>query len=267
MVMDIDAHRTRRARARLMAEWLGISPGLFGATVVVGLIGGGIGALYLLAVHTLQRWLWPTQWSGAVGFAILGGTGLVVALMYKFLGSPGDVELLVDNIHVSGGPSNVRTLRTLVPASLLTISAGGAAGPEAPLVTTTGTLAAWLARHRRASIADTRTLTIAGMAAAFTVLFGAPLGSSLFALEILHRRGLQYHEALVPAIAGALSGYGIYTLLTRADLTPVWNVGKAGGGSVMRPMDLALAVGAGVVGALVAVVFTYLTLGLRHVFR
>src|SRR5690242_16569077 len=163
MVMNIEPHRTRRARARLMVARFGISPGLFGATLVVGLIGGGIGALYLLAVHTLQRWLWPTHWSGVVGFAVLGGTGLVVALMIKFLGTPGDVELLVDNIHVSGGPSNIRTLRTLVAASILTVSAGGAAGPEAPLVTATGSLAAWFARQRRASVPDTRILTIAGM--------------------------------------------------------------------------------------------------------
>ena len=44
-----------------------------------------------------------------------------------------------------------------------------------------------------------RILTITGMAAGFTVLFGAPLGSAVFALEILHRRGLEYYEALMPA--------------------------------------------------------------------
>ena len=43
-------------------------------------------------------------------------------------------------------------------------------------------------------------LTITGMAAGFTVLFGAPLGAALFALEILHRRGLEYYEALMPAL-------------------------------------------------------------------
>src|SRR5689334_24521385 len=126
----------------------------------------------------------------------------------------------------------------------MTISAGGAAGPEAPLVTTCGTLAGLVARRRRLTLTETRCVTIAGMAAAFTVLFGAPLGSSLFALEILHRRGLQYHEALVPAIVGSLSGYGIYTLLTQADLTPVWNVPRAGGGDIIHPIDLLLALGA-----------------------
>jgi H+/Cl- antiporter ClcA len=247
---------------------VGVSPLLLALSLVVGVVGGALGALYLLLLHVLQRWLWPDEWMGhgahaAIGIAILGGVGVGVSLLTRVLGSPGDVELLVDNIHVAGGPSDVRTLRSVVPASLLTIASGGAAGPEAPLVTTTGTLAAWVARTRNAAVADTRALTIAGMAAAFSVLFGAPLGSALFALEILHRRGLQYHEALVPSIIGGLSGYGMWAVLTRAQLAPVWNIPDAG---AIHAVDLLLAIGAGVVGALVAVVFTYLTLLLRRGF-
>ena len=51
------------------------------------------------------------------------------------------------------------------------------------------------------------------MAAAFTVLFGAPLGSAIFALEILHRRGLEYYEALLPALIGALAGFVVFVVL------------------------------------------------------
>ncbi len=257
---DRSDHRAERGADRAVA---GVEPRLLLCSIVVGTGGGALGALYLLALHLLQRVLWPEHWNGPIGFAILGGVGIAVAAGTRLLGRPSDVELLVDNIHVSGGPSEVRSLRSLVPLSLLTIVCGGAAGPEAPLVTTTGTLAAWFARSRRATVDDTRVLTIAGMAAAFTVLFGAPLGSALFALEILHRRGLQYHEALVPAIAGSLSGYGVYALCTRTRLTPVWHVAEP---KVVQPVDLLIAVGAGIGGAIVAVVFTYLTLGLRRGF-
>jgi hypothetical protein len=154
-----DATAAARARVRRLRAVLGISPSLLGLTLMVGVLGGALGAAYLLALHLLQHVLWPSHWHGATGFAVLGGVGVAVAVLTRFLGSPGDVELLVDNIHVSGGPSSVRTLRSLVPASLLTIAAGGGAGPEAPLVTTTGTLAAWLARTRRAAVAETRILT------------------------------------------------------------------------------------------------------------
>ena len=242
---------------------VGLSPGLFLATLLTGIASGIVGALYLLAIHLLQHALWPDNWGSAATFVVLGVTGLAVVLIALVLGSPGDVELLVDNIHVSGGPSNVRSLRSLVPMSLLTIAAGGAAGPEAPLVTTCGSLASFIARMRRLSVVEMRCVTIAGMASAFTVLFGAPLGSALFALEILHRRGMQYHEALLPSIIGSLSGYSVYVVLTETGLAPVWHIPSVG---ALRASDLLWATGAGIVGAVIAVVFTYLTLGLRRIF-
>ncbi len=267
---DMFSKPTReRLHARLRERFLdhgvvGMSPGLLGATVVVGLASGIIGAAYLLAFHLLQHALWPDRWGRAAEFGVLGATGLGVVIIGWLLGSPGDVELLVDNIHVSGTAPDVRTLRSLVPMSLMTISAGGAAGPEAPLVTTCGTLAGWLARRRNLSVEDARCVTIAGMAAAFTVLFGAPLGSGIFALEILHRRGMQYTEALLPAIVGALSGYVCYVVVTGADLVPVWHIP---GVDRLHGVDLLWAAGAGVAGAALAVVFTYLTFGLRRVLR
>jgi chloride channel protein, CIC family len=243
---------------------LGLSPGLLGLTLVVGIGGGLVGASYLLLIHVLQHVLSPDNFDSTELFLVLGGVGVVVVLLAKTLGNPGDVELLVDNIHVSGGAPSVRSLRSLVPMSAVTIAAGGAAGPEAPLVTTCGTLAGRLARVRRATAAETRCLTIAGMAAAFAVLFGAPIGAAFFALEILHRRGMQYHEALVPSLLGALSGYACSLVLTDAGAQPVWTIPSV---DSLRAVDLLWAAAAGVGGAVVAIVFTHLVLGLRRVLK
>ena len=46
----------------------------------------------------------------------------------------------------------------------------------------------------------------------------APTG---FALEILHRRGMEYVEALLPARVGSLVSYGVYVLLTGHGLDPI----------------------------------------------
>src|SRR5579871_3245545 len=242
---------------------LGMTPAFLVATVCVGLAGGIVGSLYLLAIHFLQHVLWPDHYNSAVVFLTLALAGVVVVVVTRVLGKPGDIELLVDNIHVSGGMENVRELRSLVPMSVVTISAGAAAGPEAPLVTTCGTLASWFARRRRLTVVETRSITIAGMAAAFSLLFGAPVGSALFALEILHREGMEYHEALVPSIVGSLSGYACYVVATSNGLAPVWQIP---GVDTLRAVDLLWALGAGVVGALLAVAFTFAVLGLRRVF-
>src|SRR5262249_37447792 len=69
------------------------------------------------------------------------------------------------------------------------------------------------------------------------------------ALEILHRKGLEYYEAVLPACAGSLAGYGVYVTLTGRGLAPAWQVGAA----VVRlqPVGLPLGVAAGLGGALV----------------
>jgi H+/Cl- antiporter ClcA len=242
---------------------LGMTPAFLLVTIVVGIASGIVGSLYLLAIHSLQHVLWPDHYSSAAAFLTLALAGIVVVVLTRTLGKPGDVELLVDNIHVSGGMEGLRELRSLIPMSVVTISAGAAAGPEAPLVTTCGTLASWVARRRRLTVVETRSITIAGMAAAFALLFGAPVGSALFALEILHREGMEYHEALVPSIVGSLSGYACYVVATRNGLTPVWHIPDV---DKLHSVDLLWALGAGVVGALIAVVFTFAVLGLRRVF-
>jgi H+/Cl- antiporter ClcA len=222
---------------------------------VVGVAGGLVGAAYLAMLHLLQHGLWPGRRAATTQLIVLVSVGLTVALLTRLLGNPGDVELLVDNIHVLGGAEDARDLRALIPVSLLCIASGGAMGPEAPLVQTTGTLGSWLARRWRMSVDDTRVLTITGMAAGFTVLFAAPLGSAIFALEILHRRGLEYYEALLPAVIGSVFGYVVYVGMTSAGLEPVWRFPSAGR---LHGADLAWAVACGAAGAVVAVAFTYL---------
>ena len=245
-------------------EVVGVDPRLAALVILVGLGCGLVGALYLLVLHLLQHVLWPTTWSRPAGFAILGGVGLVIGLLPRLIGEAGDVELMVDNIHVSGSAGGVKTLRALLPLSLLCIASGGAMGPEAPLVQTTGTLASTLAHRTHLDARDRRILTITGMAAGFTVLFGAPLGSALFALEILHRRGLQYYEAILPALLGSLSGYSVYIGVTGAGLAPVWQIPSSPN---IRAVDLGWALLAGAVGAGLAVSFTYLASGLRRLAR
>ena len=180
------------------------------------------------------------------------------------LGSPGDVELLVDNIHVSGAAPSVRALRSLVPMSLVTIAAGARPGRRRRSSRRAARSRVGSRAGARLSVDDARCLTIAGMAAAFTVLFAAPLGSALFALEILHRRGMQYYEALVPAIVGSLSGYACYLVLTGTGAAPVWRIPGVDACCTDRPRcGRPARVWR---GAAIAVGFTYLTLGLRRVF-
>jgi len=227
-----------------------------GWAALVGAGGGAVGFAYLALLHACEHVLGPGGRDPWLHLGLMGLVGLAVGELVRRLGSPGDIEVLVDNVHLpETRGAEVGRLRSLLPVSLLCIASGGGAGPEAPLVQTTGTGAQWLAERLGLAPIDRRMLTIAGMAAAFTVLFGAPIGAALFALEILHRRGLQYHEALLPAVVASLVGYLVYVAASGLGLTPVWHLAPS---REARPGDLPWALGAGVAGAGVALAFTAL---------
>ena len=222
--------------------------------MLVGLVSGLAGAGFVETLKLLTRVLGPGGFARPTHLVLIVAVGATIGLLTRVLGSPGDVELLIDNIHVSGGPADLRDLRSLIPISLLGISVGSAIGPEAPLVQTTGAVGSWIALRRRLSVSESRILTVTGMAAGFTVLFGAPLGSAVFALEILHRRGLEYYEALLPAGIGSLAGYVVYGLVTGLGFRPVWHFPEP---HTVRFVDLGVGLAAGCAGALVAVAFIY----------
>ncbi|MHB1157895.1 MAG: chloride channel protein, partial [Phycisphaerales bacterium] len=255
-------HEKRWFNRLWSAQALGDIARLFTPIMLVGGLSALTGMAYLGLMHLLQDGLGLERWQGWPRVRMMAGIGLIVGWLIRWLGSPGDVELLVDNIHVLGGRKQYKELRSLIPVSLLCIGAGGAMGPEAPLVQTTGALGTWISERRKLTLEDRRVLTIVGMAAGFTVLFGAPLGAAIFALEILHRRGMEYYEALMPAVIGSLWGYAVFTLATGWGLRPVWQFPAVG---TLHPADIGWAVLAGIVGSAVAVGFAMSTWLLRKI--
>lgn len=231
--------------------------------VAVGVIGGLVGAVYMAILNVLTGVLGPDASSRWTHLFVFIGVGAAVALLTHLWGETGDVELLVGNIHVMGGAEDVRSLRSLIPASLLCVAAGAGMGPEAPMTQTTGTLGTVIGTRLHRPMTDVRTLTITGMAAGLTVLFGAPLGSALFALEILHRRGLQYYEALLPAIIGSLCGLGVYAAVDRLDIEPIWSFPPV---PALHATDLLVAVALGLIGAIGAMVFAKVAASLTWLF-
>ncbi|HVY46618.1 MAG TPA: chloride channel protein, partial [Minicystis sp.] len=172
-------------------------------TVVVGLIGGLVAVAYyellegsmwlvwtglpkivqphLPAAVRTYHWLW----------IVAGIGGALVGASLKWLGKPGEISAVVNNIHLEGGRIDVRQTPSMIVASLISITFGGSAGPEAPLVQINGSLGSYLGDKLRLAPEIVRTLTFCGMGAALGAFFGAPLGGALFALEIPHRRGLE----------------------------------------------------------------------------
>ena len=201
----------------LSGPWYELTPGSIQQSVVVATViavvnGVACWVYYTLLEtcleffwHTLPKTIGATEWPESlqwmwipiisVLFCALNGFAVVL------LGEPGDMSFTISCVHGKGYIPTDHVM-PMVVASFCSIVAAGSLGPEAPLVAICGALGGFVSRrifgerHRNV----VRKHTLMGMAGALSAFFGAPLGGSLFALEINSRFGVEYFEHLAESV-------------------------------------------------------------------
>jgi len=242
---------------------------------LIGISGGLVATAYYYTLETCLHIVWHTlpeivspyfpanfpTWNYVWIATTIGG--FLVGLTLHFMGLPGEVAMVVDKVH-DPGRIELRQTPAMVLASLFSITAGGSAGPEAPLVQIIGSFGGWMSEKLGLTLINTRVLTFCGMSAALGAFFGAPLGGALFALEIPHRRGLEYYEALIPAVLSAILSFFVFR----------FNTGLTIGGMYHFPaipeltmINLAQGFALGIAGALIAAAFVWLFRGVGALIR
>ena len=233
------------------------------ASAAIGIAGGLVATAYYyllesclhLVWHTIPHFiepLFPTKfpsWNYVWIATTIGG--FLVGLTLHLMGLPGEVSFVVDKVH-NPGRIELRQTPAMIVASLVSITAGGSAGPEAPLVQVNGSIGGWLGKKLKVSVAATRVLTFCGMSAALGAFFGAPLGGAIFALEIPHRRGLEYYEALIPAVLSAILSFAVFKLNTGLTIGGIYHFTAIPKLELWNLVQGALL---GAAGAVVAVIF------------
>jgi len=112
---------------------------------------------------------------------------------------------------------------------------------------------------------ELRSMSIAGMASGFTALFGAPLGGSLFSLEILHHKhAVEYYKAIIPAFVASCFSYIIFALIIHLGLGPIWDLPSYG---MQDKFDFAYAILFAVAGTIIARTFIFCTKILKIAFQ
>lgn len=228
----------------------------------IGIAGGLVATAYYYTLEASLHLVWHTipellsSYSSAISsnnYVWIATTigGFLVGLTLHFMGLPGEVAFVVDKVHQPGRISPQQTPAMIV-ASLFSITFGGSAGPEAPLVQINGSIGSWLGEKLNLSVTTIRILTFCGMSAALGAFFGAPLGGALFALEIPHRRGIEYYEALVPAVLSAILSFCVFRWNTGLTIGGMYHFTSIGALTLWNLLQGALL---GMTGALVAVIF------------
>ena len=190
---------------------------------LLGLIGGLIAGVYWIILEFLTHQI--AIFEGWQVIPVMSICGLLAGLIIHFIGDPGEIHLIVDNIKFNKGKLDPKNNPSMIMSSLLCVASGGSLGPEAPLVQITGSTGTWLGKLFRLKGEELRSLSIAGMASGFTALFGAPLGGSLFSLEILHHKhSLEYYKAIIPALVASCFSFVVFALIVHLGLGAVWAV-------------------------------------------
>jgi chloride channel protein, CIC family len=193
--------------------------------VIIGLAGGGIATIYYWLLKGGLFIVWNIMQPGMESLFAFSSAkiisliilttfgGLLVGLSVKYMRPAGEISAVVNNIHVKQGRMDFKQNPSMLVNSIVSITFGGSAGPEAPLVQLIGSSASKLGEKLKLHGDFVRTFTFCGMAAALGAFFGAPIGGALFALEIPHSRGLEYYEALIPSMVSALAGFLVFRTL------------------------------------------------------
>lgn len=235
---------------------------LFLLWALLGLLGGIIAGIYWIVLEFITHQL--GFFTGWLVIPTMAFAGLAAGLIIHFIGDPGEIDLIVNNIRFNKGKLDHKNNPSMILSSLLCVGSGGSLGPEAPLVQVTGSTGSYLGKILRLKGDELRSLSIAGMASGFTALFGAPLGGSLFSFEILHHKhAVQYYKAIIPAFVSSCFSYIIFALIIHLALGPIWDVPSY---EMQDKFDFLYAVGFSILAALLGWIFIYCTKFLKVAF-
>jgi len=136
-------------------------------------------------------------------------------------------------------------------ASAITLTSGGSAGREGPIVLIGGGIGSTFSRIFNLTPGRTRRIIACGCAAAIAVVFNAPVAGSIFAIEIIigDFAVRSFASVILSAVAGSVVGW--YFLGS----SPSFAIPAYG---VVNPTEFGLFLALGVLAAGVALAFTYL---------
>ncbi len=172
-------------------------------------------------------------------------------------------DTAIKAFHRAGGFIRARVAPLKAVASAVTIGSGGSAGREGPTALFSAAFGSVYASLGRRSEADRRLLVLVGMAAGLSAIFRSPIGTAIFAIEVLYSEMEFEAAALIYTMLGAVTAYSVAGLFV--GWSPLFHV--PGELSLPGALDYGWYVILGVLAGLVAALLPVVFYGARDLFR
>lgn len=180
-----------------LVKWAALS-------LVIGLASGVLGTVFHVGVEQATRLRAADPWL----LWLLPVAGLLIVAIYRLTGTEGQgTNDIFDQVH-RGSNISLWLLPAIFCGTILTHLCGGSAGREGAALQMGGTIGFHTGRLFRLDDRDLRTVTMTGMAAFFSALFGTPVAAALFAVMVVSV-GQLYHANYLPSLAASIVAYGV----------------------------------------------------------
>lgn len=192
--------------ARFQAVIIGVIVGVFSGFAAVWLTDGLEKLSHLFSGITDK-----SDWY----IVLLPGAGIlltVVLLKYviRDFGGHG-VPDVIHSVSKKGGALKFRSSFSKLVGSLITISSGGSAGPEAPVVISGAAIGSSIARYFKSNEQIRVAVTGSGAAAAIAAIFNAPITGIIFTMEVI--LGEWSLKNMLPVVISSVTGTVVSRLM------------------------------------------------------
>lgn len=180
--------------------------------LLVGLVCGAVGTVFYHAIALATRLRTGHPWL----LYLLPVAGLLTAYLYALLKmekDPGTDAVLRATKDAQTVPARLAAL--IFSGTFLTHLCGGSAGREGAALQIGGGLGTAISRLLKLSEGETKLVTMCGMSAVFSAVFGTPLTAAVFSIEVASV-GMISSTAMLPCAISSLTAAYIARLLGAA---------------------------------------------------
>ncbi|MGN1481754.1 chloride channel protein [Porcipelethomonas sp.] len=190
-------------------DWLPETFGSFFKWIILSLITGTAVGIVSAAFHICLEESAKIRTEHPVIILLLPIAGLLIVGIYRLLKLTHDKGTNMVLVAVRDGENMTwRNTLSIFTGSVLTHLTGGSAGREGAALQIGGSIGSQLGLWLKLKEQDHRLITMCGMSAGFSALFGTPAAAAFFSMEVISV-GIMHYSAIVPCIIAALTGFKI----------------------------------------------------------